>query len=150
MSEIEGPKDTLRQCEEDTLLCTSFTSDLAGLDQAQLWVRDLTVDSHWAAEKHNTLPHHGHRPSFETKWGTVSVGDAEKNIRLGRTAMSCCWLIFIRALQTGAIEPILGWTCLSHQTWGREIHSSEHNDTIFTMRSGAKRILSTSSIICLR
>lgn len=46
LSESEGPTDTLRRCGEDALLCAPFPSGLAGLDQAQLWVRDLTVDSH--------------------------------------------------------------------------------------------------------
>lgn len=43
---FEGLTDTLRRSRGDALLFASFLSGLAGLDQAQLWVRDLTVESH--------------------------------------------------------------------------------------------------------
>ncbi len=42
----EGPADTLRGGGGDALPFASFLSGLACLDQAQLWVKDLTVESH--------------------------------------------------------------------------------------------------------
>lgn len=150
---FKGPTDTLRGGRGDVLLFASFLSGLACLDQAQLWVRDITVESHWAAQEHNTLP----APQTHTTAKFWNLREELRNSESGRCrqentrgndSVIRCRIIFICALTIQTTGPNhgqdLGWASwLLHQKWGRKMYRGARIDFICTISSGAKTLLST-------